>query len=61
MGDMNDLRIPIGTFLAVIGGLLMFVPGERAPLTAAPVNLYAGLSMLLFAAVMLWLALRHRL
>jgi hypothetical protein len=56
---MNDLRIPIGTFFAIVGVLLMTVPSARAPLTEVPVNLYAGLSMLCFGGVMLWLARRR--
>ncbi len=57
---MSDLRVPIGVFFTVIGGLLVAVPGARAPLTVAPVNLYAGLSMIVFGGVMLWLGLRKR-
>jgi hypothetical protein len=56
---MKDLRVPIGAFFVMIGGLLVAVPGARAPLTAAPVNLYAGLTMLIFGGVMLWLGLRR--
>ncbi len=55
---MNDLRIPIGVFFLITGGLLVVMPGARAPLTEVPVNLYAGLSMLLFGGVMVWLARR---
>jgi uncharacterized membrane protein YhhN len=55
---MNDLRIPIGIFFAIVGVLLVAAPSARAPLTELPVNLYAGLSMLLFGGVMLWLARR---
>jgi hypothetical protein len=55
---MNDLRLPIGIFFAIIGVLLLTVPSARAPLTEVPVNLYAGLSMLLFGGAMLWLARR---
>ena len=56
---MNDLRIPIGIFFAIVGLLLVTVPSARAPLTEVPVNLYAGLSMLLFGGTMLWLARRR--
>jgi hypothetical protein len=55
---MNDLRIPIGIFFTIVGILLETVPSARAPLTEVPVNLYAGLSMLLFGGAMLWLAWR---
>ncbi|HWZ32182.1 MAG TPA: hypothetical protein VNX18_12650 [Bryobacteraceae bacterium] len=56
---MNDLRLPIGIFFAIVGILLVTMPGARAPLTESPVNLYAGLSMLLFGGAMLWLARRR--
>jgi hypothetical protein len=55
---MNDLRLPIGIFFAIIGVLLLTVISARAPLTEVPVNLYAGLSMLIFGGAMLWLARR---
>jgi len=57
---MSDLRIPIGGFFAVLGAILVAAPGARAQLTDAPVNLYAGLSMLVFGGTMLWLARRRR-
>ncbi len=56
---MNDLRIPIGLFFLITGGLLVTMPGARAPLTDAPVNLYAGITMLIFGGVMVWLARRR--
>jgi hypothetical protein len=56
---MNDLRLPIGIFFAIVGILLVTMPGARAPLTDSPVNLYAGLSMLMFGGAMLWLARRR--
>jgi uncharacterized membrane protein len=59
---MLDLRIPTGWFFAIVGIILVttgiFVPGERAALTEANVNLYCGLVMLAFGAVMLTLARR---
>jgi hypothetical protein len=55
---MKDLRLAIGLFFVIVGGLLISVPGARAALTSAPVNLYAGLAMLGFGGVMLLLALR---
>ncbi len=60
---MNDLRIPIGLFFAIIGAILIVVsfvaPGPHADLlTSANVNLYSGISMLVFGSVMLWLARR---
>ena len=55
---MKDLRAPIGIFFAILGALLMAAPHARAALTDAPVNLYAGLSMLGFGGLMLLLAFR---
>ncbi|MCC6860723.1 MAG: hypothetical protein IT158_19300 [Bryobacterales bacterium] len=61
---MLDLRIPSGWFFTILGGLLtaigVFSPGLRAPLTEVNVNLYSGLSMLLFGAVLLGLARRAK-
>ena len=56
---MNDLRIPIALFFGLVGIILLTVTGDHAQLTDAPVNLYSGISMLLFAGVMAWLARRH--
>ena len=54
---MSDLRIPIALFFGIVGVLLLTVTGNHAPLTDnAPVNLYTGVSMVLFSGVMLWLA-----
>jgi hypothetical protein len=58
---MNDLRIPIGSFFALVGAILCGVSltaNYQAPLESANVNLYCGVSMLVFGAVMLWLARR---
>lgn len=60
---MNDLRTPIGLFFAIIGAILIVVsftmPGPYPDLlTAANVNLYCGIAMLVFGSVMLWLARR---
>lgn len=60
---MNDLRIPIGIFFALVGAILCatgVAADYRAPLETANVNLYCGASMLIFGAVMLWLARRAR-
>jgi hypothetical protein len=57
---MGDLRTFIGAFFLIIGALLTAIPEARAPLTANPVNLYAGMSMLAFGAIMLWMGLRAR-
>ncbi len=55
---MTDLRIPIALFFGITGAILLVATGNRAPLTDAPVNLYAGVSMVLFAGAMAWLARR---
>jgi len=58
---MGDLRIAIGSFFALVGlilGAVSFAANYQAPLESANVNLYCGVSMLIFGAVMLWLA--HR-
>lgn len=57
-----DLRIPSGLFFALLGLILtvmgLFSPGVRAPLTDVNVNLYAGITMLVFGAVLLLLGRR---
>ena len=59
---MNDLRVPIGLFFTAIGVILLIaafaLPEARAELTSVNVNLYSGVSMLVFGSVMLWLARR---
>jgi hypothetical protein len=58
---MNDLRIPIGSFFALVGLILVTVGltvDYQARLETANVNLDCGISMLIFGAVMLWLARR---
>jgi hypothetical protein len=58
---MNDLRIPIGSFFALVGLILIAVGvagNYEAPLESVNVNLYCGVSMLIFGAVMLALARR---
>ena len=56
---MNDLRNPIGLFFAIVGLILLVAWRGTAPLTTAPVNLYAGVTMILFGLVMVWLARRR--
>jgi hypothetical protein len=59
---MRDLRIPIGVFFALAGVILAvtgLVTENRAPLETANVNLYCGVSILIFGGVMLWLARRR--
>jgi hypothetical protein len=56
---MRDLRNPIGLFFFLVGMLLFIRWNEAAPLTTVPVNFYAGIAMILFSLVMLWLARRR--
>ena len=57
-----DLRVPSGWFFLIIGLILVamgvFAPATRAELTEANVNLYSGLAMLAFGAVLLALSRR---
>jgi hypothetical protein len=59
---MNDLRVPIGLLFTIFGIILTIagiaMPDSRAALTEVNVNLYSGISMLVFGSVMLWLARR---
>jgi hypothetical protein len=59
---MLDLRIPSGSFFALLGVILlaysMVVPDARAALTDLNVDLYCGISMLVFGAFLLTLAYR---
>ena len=61
---MLDLRIPSGFFFAALGvilTLLSFVsPDLHAPLTVGNVNLYCGIFMIGFGAVLLILARRSK-
>ena len=61
---MLDLRVPSGVFFALTGAILivhsMILPGLRAPMTNANVNLYSGAVMLVFGALLLGLAARSR-
>jgi predicted phage tail protein len=59
-----DLRKPSGLFFTILGAIVcltgIFSPGLRAPLTEVNVNLFSGLSMLVFGGFLLWLAHRVR-
>jgi len=61
---MLDLRVPTGLFFSATGITLtilgLFVPGKRAALSDANVNLYSGLAMIVFGAFLLLLAFRKR-
>lgn len=58
--SMVDLRAHCGRFFLLIGAILvamgLAMPANRAPLTDANVNLWAGLSMVTFGALMLSIA-----
>jgi len=55
-----DLRIPSGCFFTLLGLILLamavFAPNTRAELTDVNVNLYCGVAMVIFGAVLLLLA-----
>ncbi|HEV3197219.1 MAG TPA: hypothetical protein VGZ73_04915 [Bryobacteraceae bacterium] len=59
---MLDLRVPTGSFFTLVGVILLLMalldPSARAELTDANVNLYCGLSMVLFGGFLLLLAWR---
>ena len=59
---MWDLRTPSGWFFAILGAILcltgVFARDLRAPLTDVNVNLYAGIAMLVFGGILLWMARR---
>jgi uncharacterized membrane protein len=61
---MLDLRIPSGLFFTLLGIILVVMgvvsPDLRAPLTEGNVNLFTGVVMVLFGAMLLWLAQRAR-
>lgn len=58
---MWDLRTPSGYFFTLLGLILCaqgIFTSAKAPLTDVNVNLYAGISMILFGGVLLWMARR---
>ncbi len=59
---MLDLRVPSGWFFTLLGVILLgygiFAPDTHAALTDANVNLYSGLSMLVFGGFLLLMAWR---
>lgn len=59
---MLDLRLPTGSFFALAGFILvalgLFSPDTHAALSDVNVNLYCGLFMVAFGAIMLLLAWR---
>ena len=59
---MLDLRLPSGFFFAITGVILIVVSftNPHAALTDANVDLYTGLSMLVFGGALLALARRSK-
>lgn len=58
---MSDLRVTIGGFFVLVGaivGATGLAANYHARLEPANVNLDCGISMLIFGAIMLWLAWR---
>jgi len=59
---MLDLRVPSGWFFVILGAIVLAVglvqPDLRAPLTEVNINLYSGLSMLVFGGFLLLMARR---
>jgi hypothetical protein len=60
---MWDLRVPSGVFFLLLGAIVcgtgVVAPAWRAPLSAeVNVNLYGGVTMLIFGGVLLWIARR---
>ena len=59
---MLDLRLPSGLFFTLLGTILLamgiFDPSDRAELTDLNVNLYCGLTMLVFGLFLLMLSRR---
>ncbi|HLI84625.1 MAG TPA: hypothetical protein VKV17_11945 [Bryobacteraceae bacterium] len=60
-----DLRVPSGLFFLLTGIIVTLMgilfPGTTAPLAETNVNLYSGLSMVLFGTILLALARRASL
>lgn len=58
---MSDLRVTIGGFFVLVGAIVGGAgvgADYQAPLESVNVDLYCGVAMLIFGAVMLWLAWR---
>jgi len=59
---MLDLRVPSGLFFLILGVIVLAVglvqPDLRAPLTDVNVNLYSGVSMVVFGGFLLLMARR---
>ena len=62
---MSDLRRPTGTLFSLLGLILLLYglikPDVRAPLAqGTSVNVWCGLSMLIFGGCLLWLSFRAK-
>jgi len=57
-GVLRDLRFAIGAFFVLLGLILIALPNEHAVLTTGPVNAEVGAAVIVFGALMLWLARR---
>ena len=62
---MNDLRRPTGFLFALLGGILLIYglvsPEVQAPLEpGVNVNLWCGLTLLIFGVCLLWLSYRAK-
>jgi uncharacterized membrane protein HdeD (DUF308 family) len=62
---MNDLRRPTGFLFTVLGLILLLYglisPSVRAPMEAdVNVNLWCGLTLLIFGGCLLWLSYRAK-
>ena len=61
---MNDLRLPTGIFFSILGLILLIYasirPDLRPAMTQVNVNLWSGLSLLIFGGVLLWLSRRAK-
>jgi hypothetical protein len=62
---MGDLRVPTGFFFSLLGVVLLLYaainPAARAPMVAdINVNLWSGLSLLIFGGCLLWLSRRAK-
>jgi hypothetical protein len=59
---MLDLRKPAGIFFALLGAMITLTgvaaPDYNAPLLDVNLNLYFGVSCLVFGGIFLWLARR---
>jgi uncharacterized membrane protein HdeD (DUF308 family) len=59
---MLDLRLPSGIFFAITGLILLVTSftDPQAPMTGVNVDLFTGLIMIAFGAILLLLAARSR-